>query len=88
MYLSLYLHLLHTCEYYIVIIPSPRVFGSENPYSVLVDYVRPQRGINNHVNPRGIGSKNTILMFKFRHLLFYYVVSIVISSPFSLVIWA
>ena len=34
--------------------PSPRVFGRENPQLVLVDYVRPQRGINNYVNPRGI----------------------------------
>jgi hypothetical protein len=64
-----------------VIIPVPRVFGRENPQLVLVDYVRPQRGINNHVNPRGIRSKNTTPMSKFRHLLHYYAVNIVTFSP-------
>jgi hypothetical protein len=55
----------------------------------MVDYVRPQRGINNHVNPQGIGSMNTPPMIKFRHFIIYYVVSIIYFLPLSpFMIWA
>ena len=34
----------------------------------MADYVRPQQGINNHVNLQGIRSMNALPMTKFRYL--------------------
>ena len=51
------------CIYYviIVIIPFPCVTWVWKSLVVLADYVRPLRGINNNVNPQGIGPMNTPL---------------------------
>jgi hypothetical protein len=57
-----HLHLLRTCEYHPL---SPCDLGMKI-LSGLADYVRPLWGINNHVNPQGIGPMNTPLI-KFRH---------------------
>ena len=71
---------------FVNIIPFSRVIWVWKSLAVLADYVSPLRGINNHVNPQGIGSMSTppwldsvILLFTMLWILF-------ISPSFSLVI--
>ena len=65
---------------FIVIVSFPRVIWAWKSLVVLADYVSPLRGINNHINPQGIGSMSTPPWLNS-------VISLFISPPFSLVIW-
>ena len=73
--------------YVFVIIPFPLVIWVWKSLVVLADYVRLSWGINNHVNPQGIGPIEHPPWLNSVIYIIYYVVNIVYFSPFSLVIW-